>query len=281
MRYLPTRVARVRCIGHGDLPRRPPIRARPRGDAYACGVGWVIDEVGRGRVVFADRTGGVSQPPFHWTNTGNNVGDEPEAVWENRRRVGDALGGTAADPSRWARVRVEHGAKVVTVSAFDAGPVTGDAVITRDPNIALSFRSADCGPLVIGAGEHVALVHIGWRGLAAGVVTNALEALRLLEPEAPIEAALGPTIGACCYTLPRQSVELIEASTGVRVRASDAGDEALPVDLTAGIAAIAADWGVMLRTLDVCTACSDHYFSFRRDRERAGRQATVVCLPSN
>ncbi len=239
---------------------------------------WVVGQVGRGRVVFADRTGGVSRRPFHWANTGNNVGDDPEAVWENRRRVGGALGGIAADPSRWARVRVEHGPRVVTVNDIDEGPVIGDAVITRATNVVLSFRSADCGPLVLAAGEHVALVHIGWRGFAAGVVSNALDALLRVEPHAAIEAMLGPTIGACCYTLPRQSVAMIEANTGVTVSAQESAGDDVAVDLARGIAAILSSNGATLRTLDVCTACSEDYFSFRRDRELAGRQATVVSL---
>ena len=242
-------------------------------------VAWVLEEVGRARVVFADRTGGVSQHPFHWANTGSNVGDDREAVWENRRRVGAALGGIAADPARWARVRAEHGARVVTVSADDVGPMSGDAIITSDPNVALSFRSADCGPLVLAAGQHVALVHVGWRGLAAGVVANAVAGLRLVEPTSDIEAALGPTIGACCYSLPHRTVDLIEAQTGVIVSTGEREGGSRAVDLTAGIAAILSQSKVGLRALAVCTSCSDQHFSYRRDGDQAGRQATVVLLP--
>lgn len=239
---------------------------------------WVLDEVGRALVIFADRTGGVSRSPFHWANTATNVGDDRSDVRENRRRVGDALGGPAADLSRWARVRVEHGARVGHASAADSGPMVGDAVITRDPKVALSFRSADCGPLVLAAGDHVALVHVGWRGLAAGVVSKAVQALRLVEPTRSIDAALGPTIGPCCYTLPRRSVELIAAKTGAVVSAGEADDGSHAVDLTAGITAILAKSDVGVRTLAVCTSCSPEHFSYRRDRDQAGRQATVVRL---
>ncbi|WP_288471428.1 laccase domain-containing protein, partial [uncultured Pseudomonas sp.] len=38
------------------------------------------------------RAGGVSQAPFASLNLGNHVGDDPAAVTENRRRLGQALG---------------------------------------------------------------------------------------------------------------------------------------------------------------------------------------------
>jgi polyphenol oxidase len=239
---------------------------------------WVFAEVGRARVVFADRTGGVSRPPFHWANTGNDVGDDRAAVWENRRRVGEALGGPAADPSRWARVKVEHGATVVIVSSSDTSRAIGDVAITSDPEAALSFRSADCGPLVLAAGDHVALVHIGWRGLAAGVVSNALEAMQLREPGRPIEAMLGPTIGACCYSLPEAAIAQIDHATGVAVGRQEREDGTRAVDLVHGISSILRRCGVALRTIDVCTSCSDEHFSYRRDGAYAGRQAIVVRL---
>lgn len=235
-------------------------------------------EVGRARVVFADRTGGVSRPPFHWCNTGNEVGDDRAAVWENRRRVGRALGGPAADPAGWARVKVEHGATVVAVSSSDTGRVIGDVAITSDPDVALSFRSADCGPLVLAAGDHVALVHIGWRGLAAGVVGSALEAMQLRERGGPIEAMLGPTIGACCYSLPEPAAAQIEQGTGVAVGRHQRDDGTRAVDLVGGISSILSGAGVALRSIDVCTSCSGEHFSYRRDGANAGRQAIVVRL---
>lgn len=241
-------------------------------------MGWVFAEVGRARVVFADRTGGVSRPPFHWCNTGNDVGDDRAAVWENRRRVGAALGGPAADPSRWARVKVEHGATVVTVSSSDTERSTGDVAITSDPDVALSFRSADCGPLVLAAGGHVALVHIGWRGLAAGVVASALEAMQLREPGQPIDAMLGPTIGACCYSLPEAAIAQIEQVNGVAVGRHERDDGTRAVDLVHGISSVLGRAGIALRTVDVCTSCSDEHFSYRRDGAHAGRQAIVVRL---
>ena len=239
---------------------------------------WVFAEVGRARVVFADRTGGVSRPPFHWCNTGNDLGDDRAAVWENRRRVGQALGGPAADPSRWARVKVEHGATVVAVSSTDTAGAIGDVAITSDPESALSFRSADCGPLVLAAGDHVALVHTGWRGLAAGVVTKALEAMQLREPGKAVEAMLGPTIGACCYSLPAEAIARIEHVTGVAVGRHELDDGTRAVDLVDGISSILGRAGVALRTIDVCTSCSDEHFSYRRDGAHAGRQAIVVRL---
>jgi YfiH family protein len=138
------------------------------------------------------RAGGVSGAPFDSLNLGAAVGDDPAAVAENRRRLFLATG---AQPV-W--LRQVHGARVLHVGAADAAPDTvaleADAAWTDEPGIACTVQVADCLPVLLARvdGRRVAAVHAGWRGLAAGVVEHALEALG---PGADVVAWLGPCIG--------------------------------------------------------------------------------------
>ncbi|MFW2336285.1 polyphenol oxidase family protein, partial [Ilumatobacter sp.] len=89
-----------------------------------------------------------------------------------------------------------HGVEVVRVDAPGEGDGRpGDIVITDRSDVVLGCWVADCAPLVMIGGDEFAVVHAGWRGLAAGVVDVAVRAFT--EPVTGI--VLGPAIGACCY----------------------------------------------------------------------------------
>ena len=79
----------------------------------------------------------------------------------------------------------------------------GDALITGDPALFVSVRTADCVPILLADPEHhtVAAVHSGWRGTAAAIVRRAIEAMALQFASDPshLVAAIGPSIGPCCY----------------------------------------------------------------------------------
>ena len=53
----------------------------------------------------------------------------------------------------------------------------GDALVTRDPRLALRVVTADCVPVLLATETAIAAVHAGWRGLAAGVISAAVERL--------------------------------------------------------------------------------------------------------
>lgn len=146
--------------------------------------------------LMSTRQGGVSTGPWHGLNLGNHVGDEPDAVVENRARWAQALG---AQPV-W--LNQEHGSQVVRLDPEVAGralPVSADAAWTDTPGLACSVLVADCLPVLMAArdGRAVAAAHAGWRGLARGVLENTLAALRDgagVEP-CDVVAWLGPCIG--------------------------------------------------------------------------------------
>ena len=164
--------------------------------ALAAGMLWPQWEVAaRVGAVMSTRTGGVSAAPWDSLNLGLAVGDDAQAVAENRRRF---VALTGAQPLWLQQV---HGCAVVHASAaLTAGePPAADAAWTDEPGVACIVQVADCMPVLLAApgGRAVAAAHAGWRGLAAGVVEAALAALcaaARCEP-AQVAAWLGPCIG--------------------------------------------------------------------------------------
>lgn len=236
---------------------------------------WIQLTLGRARVLWSDRTGGVSTPPFDTANAGFGRGDDPERVAENRRRIGAALGGPAADPSAWTCLHQVHGPRVV-VAGHDGPGATppGDASVTTSPSDVLAILTADCGPVALVAPGAVAAVHAGWRGLAAGVLEAAAARVEALGG-GPVRAVLGPCIRPCCYEFSPGDLEPLVARLGPRVAArTSAGRPAL--DLPRAVTAALGRAGVRdVEDLGICTACSPDHFSYRRDG-RTGLQAMLV-----
>jgi len=232
------------------------------------------------RVVCTDRHGGVSAAPFDSLNLGDVTGDDRDAVAENRRRVADRIGGSAADAGAWAWIHQWHGA---TVATFPAQPrpsaPNADASVTALVGVPLVVVTADCAPLALFCESAVAAVHAGWKGLVAGVIEAAVGALaRCAAGEAgpsTVRAVLGPCVGPAHYEFGPADLDRVAARFGPGVRATTASG-APALDLRAGARAALARAGVTdLVDLDVCTASSPDHFSHRRDG-RTGRQALVV-----
>lgn len=187
-------------------------------------------------------------------------------------------------PRRLVRIHQVHGAAVVAVGdrtpagclAWEPGrrPLDADAVVSSATDTALGVLTADCGPLALGSPQGVhGAVHVGWRGLQAGVVEAAVGALRALGAD-PVVAAVGPTIGPCCYEFSADDLDAVAARYGETVRARSArGRPAL--HLVAAIAAAVHGAGAALVCTGCCTGCSSRHFSHRVRRDQ-GRQAMLV-----
>ena len=144
--------------------------------------------------VTTTRLGGVSQGAFSSMNPADHVGDDPAAVAANRARLQQAL----ALPSRPAWLQQVHGTTVVDAAVVNGTP-QADAAFACNPGVVCAVLTADCLPLLLcdRAGECVAAVHAGWRGLAAGVIEQTVHALS--RPGDALLAWLGPAISPAAY----------------------------------------------------------------------------------
>ncbi len=230
---------------------------------------------------FSTRTGGVSAGRHASLNLGGQRDDEPEAVRENRLRFAAALG-RPLDTVVLGEQR--HGARVTVVARGEGTPLPSggrghrgiDAVITAESGPLLTVLSADCVPILLASegGEAVGAVHAGWRGTAAGVVRNAVQALGETYGVSPrrLVAAVGPAIGACCYEV---DGPVIKAFGAGHPALKPVGEGHAMLDLAAANVAQLVDMGVRrdrIELLPYCTACrTDLFYSVRREGEPTGR----------
>ena len=134
------------------------------------------------------RVGGFSTAPYQGLNLGAHVGDDLSIVEKNR----DWLAQEAKMPSAPIWLNQAHSTVVAQVSEPTTQVLDADGVFTSSSQVVCSAMTADCLPVLLTntQGTQVAAVHAGWRGLANGIVENALE---LFSGE--VMAWLGPAIG--------------------------------------------------------------------------------------
>jgi polyphenol oxidase len=143
----------------------------------------------RVRAFVTTRAGGTSEGEYGTLNLGLNSGDRPENVQANRAVVRAHL---PADPAYLAQV---HGADVLDLDEGVPERARADAAVSKQPRRVAVVLTADCMPVFLcdRAGTRIAVAHAGWRGMAAGVLENAVAALGV--PAGEVLAWMGPTIG--------------------------------------------------------------------------------------
>lgn len=158
---------------------------------------WITPEwpaPARVRAFVTTRHGGASIGEYASLNLGARGGDDPRSVAENRLIV---RGHLPSEPRWMAQV---HGTSVADLDALgNLDVATADAAVTRTPETVAVVLTADCMPVFLcdRAGTRVGAAHAGWRGIAAGVIENALAALGA-HPRETI-AWMGPTIGPTAF----------------------------------------------------------------------------------
>ena len=220
-------------------------------------------ELEHATVAFTGRHGGVSAAPFHTLNLGLFTGDEEAAVRENIERVRAELG-----VERIALLHQVHGGEIAAADGLAADDIPdADGAFARSSGVALLATGADCPPVALASETCVAIVHCGWRPLAAGIVERALG----LFGGDRVEAAIGPGISAANYEV---GPEVVEALGPDGAAAFDGGR----LDLSAAIRAKLARAGVSrIEHVDRCTYDeAREFFSHRRDGAPTGRQAGIV-----
>jgi YfiH family protein len=225
---------------------------------------------------FTDRHGGVSAAPYDSLNLGAHVGDDPQAVEENRRRAVEGLGGL---PVIW--MTQVHGRDVAVVHAPQAQPVPDvDALVTTTAGLTLGVLVADCVPVLFGAPGLAAVAHAGRKGLQLGVVPAALEVMAGLGVRpGDLTVRLGPAACGSCYEVPaamRDEVAAVAPAAASTTRAGTAG-----LDIRAGLVAQLSAAGVTrMEVSAVCTLESPDHYSYRRDGTTGRTAGLVRCAPA-
>ena len=161
----------------------------------------------------------------------------------------------------------------------------GDAIITNQKNIAIGVATADCLPLFIydPTNEVIAVIHAGWRGLIAKIITKTIQQMNTTFGSKPehLEVYLGPSGKVCCYEVQKDFLNHIP-DDAEKQKIIVIKENKLFFNAEVASKRELVEAGVLIHLIDttyhVCTICTPGYCSFRRDKEMAGRQPSVAFL---
>ncbi|ADW69618.1 peptidoglycan editing factor PgeF [Granulicella tundricola] len=250
--------------------------------------GW--DQIPGLRHGFSTRIGGVSQiytgGQQGELNLGLTADDERDRVLANRRLLLQTLGGDRWDGAEIKTVRQIHSARIERVdAAYTPGSVEADGLITNQPGVMLGILAADCVPVLVADVQRgiAGAFHAGWRGTAARIVEIGVAQMvdELGAKVGDLVAAVGPSIGSCCYEVGPDLQKTFSQefeygselfSRGTHLDLWEANRRQL---LAAGLAP------EQITVIGECTACSRingarKYFSHRAEAGFTGRGMGII-----
>lgn len=246
---------------------------------------------------FTSRLGGVSKGEFDSLNCGLHVADIADDVVANRRKVADALGFHFETMTFGEQV---HGNEVAVITRTEAGAGRDrrelalqdrDSFITNEQGALLCALFADCVPLYFydPVNRAVGLAHAGWKGTVlqiADVTVQAMVDACGTKPE-NLHAAIGPSIGVCCYEVDDHVVSRVKEVLGTEDHSgfySITGPGKYQLNLQAVNRHIMIKAGILPSNIELsgwCTSChTDEFFSHRKEGGKTGRMMAWIGLKS-
>jgi YfiH family protein len=209
---------------------------------------------------------------------GDDLGDRPENVRENRGRFAAALG---FDPSAIVKLNQVHGDKILEVHGRPDHQLFGDALMTEDRGLLLAVRIADCVPILIydPLNYVVAAAHSGWRGTVSGIAGKLINAMvkRYGTDPSSCLAAIGPSAGPCCYEVNGEVAQFFPEDYVIRSRGAkprvDLWKANLDQLITFGMSVTSVE---LARICTICNGCL--FFSYRRSNGTTGMMLGAIGL---
>lgn len=229
------------------------------------------------RSLFTARIGGVSEAPFDYMNLALHVGDNPESVKANRLVLANQL---ALPLDKVFYMDQVHGNNVVIIDEsadFQVAP-EADALFTEREDVALAVLVADCIPLLLHSNSAIAAVHVGRKGLCAGVVQATLQVFadHGVRPN-QISAEIGAAICGRCYEVDQALYDEVVSIIPTTATSYKSSNQKPCLDLISGLIDLLQNAGISYNTSGKCTFHDEGYFSYRRDGV-TGRQSGVITL---
>lgn len=235
---------------------------------------------------FSSKLGGVSHGKINGLNFGFRVNDDEISVKENYRLLALDLG---ADLNKTVLSKQTHtdNIRIVTETDFGKGITRHsdiedtDGLICNIPNTMLVVFAADCVPVLLYDREKsvIGAVHAGWRGSVKGICKKAVLLMNETYGSNPsdIVAAIGPSIGPCCFEVQDDTAIFFEDKYK-----TEKPNGRFNIDLWEYNKDKLLECGVLNQNIDLsrtCTMCnSDKFYSYRKHRENTGRQVAAIML---
>lgn len=226
------------------------------------------------KALITTRLGGVSASPYGEFNLGMHVGDANDAVIKNRQILTKA----AELPTQPAWLNQTHSTKVVKLTANSAiGDLDCDGAMTQTRGIVCAVMTADCLPLFLSSedGKQVALLHVGWRGLADGIIQNGVNLFECATSQ--IIAWAGPCISRAHFEI-GEEVKCLLGGAELAYKKSKKRDK-FYADMFVLTGEVLAQCGVNQYSYSrSCTFRDEElFYSYRRDQV-TGRMASLIWI---
>ncbi|WP_054957542.1 peptidoglycan editing factor PgeF [Paenibacillus dakarensis] len=247
---------------------------------------------------FSGRGGGVGAAPYDSLNLALHVGDNPEDVIANRKLVAESLGFSLED---WTCAEQVHGSDIAVIGPTERGRGNidrqsaiqdTDGLLTNTPGVLLTSYYADCVPLYFWdpVNQAVGLAHAGWKGTVAGIASRMAEKMaeEFGSRAKDIRAAIGPSIGQCCYEVD-EKVMLKVRDLGLPAPGNESDTDLFYTDKKNGKFMlnlkeinrhIMIKAGILTDHIECtswCTSCRNElFFSYRKDGGTTGRMASWI-----
>lgn len=241
------------------------------------------------------RVGGISDYPFTSLNTGLTTGEKEDTVLANRKLFLDTVGIPCEDIVSSFQV---HGTHVEDVGTMDKGRGAlsastsiekTDGLITKDKNVPLTMKFADCTPLFFydPVKEVIALSHGGWRGTAGNIAGKTIEKMvKEYGCKAKnILCAIGPTISKNNFEVGPEVVEAMAplfTEEEMKELATAKSNGKFYFDLPKANLLLMRKAGILAKNIEDCGLCTyernDLFFSYRKEHGNTGRHMAVLSM---
>lgn len=219
------------------------------------------------------RHGGFSSEPFDSFNLGTHVNDDNAVVLQNRQKLVQDLQ-LPAEPFWLNQI---HSTRVVTLSDELPKVPDADASISRNSQFICAILTADCLPILLcnKAGDEIAAIHCGWRGLLGGIIDNTVAAMQS-DPKSLL-AWLGPAIGPTVFELGNEiQVDFIKQNPENSRAFTPLNDRCLGNIYQLAMINLQKLGVTQIFGGDDCTISNPNFYSYRRDKGTTGRQASLI-----
>jgi YfiH family protein len=240
---------------------------------------------------FTTRIGGVSVGYYSSLNFSVREGDPEEHVKKNFQIIADAFD---VSPEQFLTVRQVHGDGILVMKGPDfripeGKPLEYDGIITDQTGIAVGVKTADCVPILIvdKIKRIIGVVHAGWRGTALKIAAKAVMRFRedFSSETGDMVAAIGPSIGPCCYQVDEQVYRAMEHGGAEPYFGPCEENGRWMLDLPSLNRQHLVEAGLSAESVGMsglCTAClPDLFYSHRGESGRTGRQLNFLMLQEN
>jgi YfiH family protein len=163
-----------------------------------------------------------------------------------------------------ARMNQTHSNEVLEVST--EGKYNSDGILTSEKKLILAVKTADCMPVLVTDHKSLAAIHIGWRGLFSNILQEALNKLSGVNTK----VSIGPHAKSCCYEVKKDVANIFPDYIETK-------NNKLYLNLSKSIKDYCEEKKIEIEISEICTVCSDEYFSYRESKSKE-RQISFIWI---